>query len=445
MLAGCSSEAAITPPVGTPLLGPTRPSTGVHDGLYARALVLGDGDGTRVALVTLDLIGLDFSLADEVRREVTRATGITFVLLNCSHTHSAPFTIPWSVTGYAWLQAEGRPWRDNLPGRVTQAVSEAAAGLQEAALSAGRAPAQIGLNRRLPRDGGVVMAPNPNGTVVPWVDVLRVDDARGRPMALLYSHACHPVAVHAESTLISADFPAFAGQALRERLGSDVLPLFAQGCGASLNTDPLAGGFEAAERAGRKLGEAAVAAAEEAAPLPDAALRMASLRLQLPLADWPPLAECDRGIAHLQARLAGAEDWSVRNTLLALRDLRERAARAEEQCLRFDLQGVRIGDEWCLVAMPHEVVADYQLWAQAASPAPATMVWGYTNGCESYVPTDADLAQGGYEAAHYAFPDGAAEPVAGAALLYPYRRPLRAGADQQIKAGIATLWRGLGL
>ena len=51
----------ITPPVGTPLGGygarHGRPSTGVHDRLYAKALVL-DNRSERIAIVTCDLIGV---------------------------------------------------------------------------------------------------------------------------------------------------------------------------------------------------------------------------------------------------------------------------------------------------------------------------------------------------------------------------------------------------
>src|SRR5512147_1084326 len=97
-----TAEAAITPPVGAPLLGTIQRSTGVHDDLYARALVLGDGR-QRIAIVCLDLIGMDFVLADEIRGAISRRTGITAALLNCSHTHSSPFTIPWSVLGWRWL------------------------------------------------------------------------------------------------------------------------------------------------------------------------------------------------------------------------------------------------------------------------------------------------------------------------------------------------------
>jgi len=64
MKAGVASTI-ITPPVGGWLLGPVARSTGVHDDLYAKALVLDDGNQS-VAIVCLDLVGLSHAFNDEL-------------------------------------------------------------------------------------------------------------------------------------------------------------------------------------------------------------------------------------------------------------------------------------------------------------------------------------------------------------------------------------------
>lgn len=431
-----AAEAAITPPIGTPLVGPAQAATGVHDGLFARALVLGDG-ARRAAVVCLDLAGLDFALADEIRAAVERDAGICETWLCCTHTHSAPFTIPWSVTGFEWLQHDGKAWREELVAKVAEAVRRAAASVQEAALRAGRAPVRVGSNRRLPTKDGIVMKPNPRGTVVPWVDVLRVDDADGRPLAVLFSHAAHPVIVHGASTLVSADYPGYAAATVRKQLGGNVVAMFAQGCGANINGDPLAAGFEAAEHAGVMLGEAAVRAARDSVPIRASELRTASAMPTLPLQDFPTVQECQAALRASQERLARAEQaresdkalWHRRNEALCLQDRLEKARSGKAPCLEFELHALMLGDEWCLLALTHEVFAEYQLWADQASPFRHTMVLAYTNACESYVPTDVDLALGGYEAA-----------AGGAALFYHHRSALKPGAERQLKEAISTLW-----
>ncbi len=429
-------QTRITPPVGAPLLGPLAPSSGVHDDLFVRVLVLGDG-AQAVAIVSLDLVGLTHALVADLQAGIHSQVAVAAVLLCCTHTHNAPFTIPWTIRGGEWLRGEGRRWWGELVATVGVLVGEAVRDLRPARLSAGRAPVQVGMNRRLETDSGIAMRPNPAGTIVPWVDVLRVDDQQGAPRAVLFSHAAHPVIVHSASTLISADFVGYAVAELRARLGEEVTALFAQGCGGNINGEPLRGGFEAAEQAGRMLGEAAACAALEAEPLPPAALQVRTVSLPLPLQTPPSLSECEAGVAEARTALAAAEAsptpspqqlWQLQDQVLCWRDLADRVARGEPWQLPFAVTTVSLGQQWRLLAMTHEVFAEYQLFADRVSSARHTMVVAYTNGCESYIPTDEALARGGYEAAPH-----------GAALLYPYRLPLRQGDEQLIHEVLAQL------
>lgn len=436
------SETIITPPVGLPLLGTLQPSTGVHDDLFARALVL-RGGGQQVALVSIDLIGLDHCFADAIRDSVEAETGITTTLLNCSHTHSAPFTIPWSIQGWEDFQREGVQWREELVAGITGVVRDAVEAVQPAILRAGRAPVQIGFNRRLLTDQGTAMRPNAEGAVVRWVDVLRVDAADGDIMAILFNHAAHPVIVHAASDLIGADYPGYAVAAIRENSGGNAVPIFTQGCGGNINAEPLRGGFEAAERAGVALGKAAVEATEASEPIASAQLRVATKSIELPLQPLPSEEECEKVLRQAESRLLeleGAQSanvvqvWSQRDHVLRLRELLSKVQRGKTTSVRFDLNLVALGDEWCLLTMNHEVFAEYQLWADASSPFRHTMVWAYTNGCETYIPTDSAFEQGGYEAVP--------SPESGAALAYRHRLALRPGVEGQIKNAITELWEG---
>ena len=75
-----TAEVIVTPPPGAPLLGPIQRSIGVHDDLYARALVLNDRR-QRIAILCLDLVGMAFALADEIRGAIRERTGITVTLV----------------------------------------------------------------------------------------------------------------------------------------------------------------------------------------------------------------------------------------------------------------------------------------------------------------------------------------------------------------------------
>ena len=78
-----------------------KPYPGVLDPVYVRSLVLSDGS-SRVAIVTWDLTDTRENFVARVRREIASATQIPtdHILINASHTHSAP-----------WVPAEGDPLR----------------------------------------------------------------------------------------------------------------------------------------------------------------------------------------------------------------------------------------------------------------------------------------------------------------------------------------------
>jgi hypothetical protein len=465
-----ASEVVITPPGGAPTLGTIQRSTGIHDELFARALVLNDGK-QRVAILSLDLIGMDFGLSDSIRDKVRERTGISTILVHCTHNHSAPFTIPWSALGPRWLAGPGKDWRRSLAPKLAELVAQTDAESVEGRLSAGRAPVQVGTNRRTPTEQGIVMKPYPQGPIVPWVDVLRVDRVDGTPLAILFSHAAHPVIIHGSSRMISAEFPGFAAQKLKERFGGDIVAMFGQAFAANINGDPLRGGIDAAKHAGAILAEAAFQAASTSKSIPFNEFTITSVQANLPLQSLPAEKDVVDAISKEEDRLRknygqieftdeqlwdmqdtvesarsqeestatddtqpmGAKAWWIMDTILCLRDLLKKIQTHDERPLRFDAQLVRIGRDWSLLTATHELFAEYQLALDKSAPAKYKMMLAYTNGCESYIPMDRDLALGGYEAA--TFPD-----LDGASLRYRHRRALRPGFEKQVMDQLRSLW-----
>ena len=438
-----AAETAITPPDGSLLIGPLAPSTGVHDDLYCRAFVLDDKE-SRAVVVTADLVGLDFGMVDRFRVEIERRTGIPpeRVMINTSHTHSAPFTIPWSVLGWESFCEHLHAWRDELVAKVSDAVASAVSRLRPAVLHGGREAVRIGFNRRMSTPDGIRMQPNPEGVVVPWTDVLYAADVEGEPLSLLLSHAAHPVIVHGASTLISADYPGYAVAAVRRLLGPNVVGMFAQGCGADSNGYPLRAGFDAAWRAGTLLGAAAAKGALEAEPVEAGPLACLSETLALPFLAAPS-AECvEEAIAAFgdvpsvsrdasPDRAEPPESWYRRDAIACCRELLGIVERQESPRLRFEIQAFALGPEFCLLGMTHEVFAEYQLAIDQFSPFKHTMVLGYANGCEAYVPAGRESQTGGYETAPV--------PEPGAPLKYRNRLNLPARVESDIKEAVRSL------
>ena len=157
----------------------------VYAELYARVLVLADGE-KQLAIVTADYGQFSLQYNKVLLEAIQDATGIPpeYVVINCSHTHNAP-----GVDGREMSEAS-EAW---LATCLAELVKNAVDALEPASLRVGRAPVQVGYNRRIMNDEGyITMAPNPEGSVVSWVDVLGAYDANGDIIAVLFSHAAHP-------------------------------------------------------------------------------------------------------------------------------------------------------------------------------------------------------------------------------------------------------------
>ena len=434
------AEVDITPPVGCWILGPVAQSTGVHDPLMARALVLDDGE-TKVAVLGIDLIGMGWELADELRALIAKEASVDFVLLQLSHTHNAPFPPTWMTSIYKRDIEMLADWRDSLREGLPRIVGEALASARPVELRAGRADVQVGFNRRVVGDGGYVhMATNEDGPVVPWTDVLSVRGEDGGLMAVLYGHSAHPVIVHASSTLMSADYPGFAAGRIRQKLGPDVMPIFVQGCGANINGHPLATGFDEAKAAGDKLGDAVALAVEQATPIQCQTLRTLTKRVDLPCIDFPPRQEVADELTKTQALLAEQEQGSgmwvgTFDHVEALSDMLRLIDSGERPEMRLEMAMVSLGKEWGMVSFSGEVFCEYQLWIDEHAPFARTMVGAYANNFGGYIACDADLAmgeKGGYEAACW--------PAHSCALIVPTRVALQVGIEQQIHEAVAQMW-----
>ena len=423
-----AAERDVTPPVGFDITHYVRKSKGVRDPLYVRAMVLSDRSGNDVAIVTTDFIGAGFEVCDHLRQRIRNELGIQETILNASHSHSS------IGLGMPSETAEDNSALNTYYKRqhqaIMDAVAEAKAKQEPVTLYAGRAPAQVGFNRRLVNDEGhVFMGVNENGPVVPWVNVLWArSQATGEPVAVLFEHAAHPVIVPHTSGLTSADYPGAAVARVREELGEGVIAMFGQGCGANINGFPLRTTHENAEQAGRRLGNAVLEAMAEGAPIEADTLEIRSGRSWLPSNEPPDLET-----------LAKWQQWSQNNPvrtvhLEKLKKLIEQDQNPPPR--RFDAYAVMLGDDWCLVTMPHEMFCQYELWVDEAAPFEHNMTFGYTNGGQGYIAVDEAWKlkeKGGYEA-------GALPNWGGNGSMSGYFGPPRVGSEQIIKETIQNLW-----
>ena len=128
---GGVAKVCITPPVGAWQGGygaRDRPCEGVHDDLFARALVLEDEDGTRGAIVSVDVVTLTQEVAAAARQRAQEMTGIPAgsIALCASHTHGGPATRAYGESGPQANETYVALLEQYLAGAVAAACARAA-------------------------------------------------------------------------------------------------------------------------------------------------------------------------------------------------------------------------------------------------------------------------------------------------------------------------------
>ena len=373
-----TAKVDITPPAGVKMYGygarGSNVSTGVHDRLYAKALVLADRTQT-AAWVTMDLGYVDTRLTKDIHAAISKVLGFDDVFLSSSHTHSGPRfeqNFPNST----------HPWTQDLRQKITSAVIEASEALLPAHLGIGWGEVNFGHNRRHIRDDGTVEMFWENRTGIPTspvdksVAVVAINTPAGEPIATLINLAIHPVVLGPENLEYSADFPGAMMETVERKVGG--LAMFLQGAAGDINPfwdkTPLRdGAYTQMERMGKIIGDEVI-----------------RVRKQLSLTTVESIT--------LSTKHVGvAPRWD-------LNDPEIRAGIRPDYLERFEREGkaeiktILIGSDLALVSFPGEFFVEHGLRLKRESVVRNTLFVGYTNGHLGYFPTIKAAAQGGYGA-----------------------------------------------
>jgi len=395
------ADGDITPDVGVDLSGfsPRMGSAlGVRNPLELYVLAATGGNST-VMLAAFDLVGLTPAWIQRTRARVSAATGIPadHQMYACTHGHGGPET--------GVLPTMGDPdenYLDELASRTVEVAQAATERQSPAEIVVGFGTSFAGINRR-----SRVVAPNGPGDgepddIDPTLIAAQARDGDGRPVVTLVNYGCHPTS--SRERVFSADYPGHLRR--RVRLVTGAPCLFINGAGANANlrfTDPRARGYGEARGHGNSLALTAVRALQTARPSTSATVAAASHFTELMPADLPSPAEAQALLAAGAANVAAADSDVMRRhhevyeVEHADRVLAAHSDPAWTGRQEVELQALRIGD-LAVVATPVELFAADGQAIRAGSPAPATIVAGWSNGNWGYLPTRRVAAYGGYEA-----------------------------------------------
>ena len=389
------------------------PFLGVNDDLWAKAVVIDDGERT-VALVACDMIGFPPApFAAAVREQVAAHTPIPgeHVMLSASHTHSSHASIDLSTLDLDW------PWVQELIHSLAGAAIAAWQQRQPAIIKVNSGEIHgISENRRVVRSDGKVYRnwdrtaaseEVRRGPIDPEVGVLLAQRPDGSPLAVLCNFTAHPICAMSQS-LVSADYPGFATAAVEAALGPGVTALFTQGACGDVNPPRVRRNPRDAREVGLQLAGEVLRVAgsllpEEVPPVER------HVQITTKHVDWayrtdlPTKDAAERAYAAARAQVeclerGGASAAEVRRETNRHRLVREQyeltrnVARQEEG----EIHVIKIGESaW--VGVPGELFCQIGLDIKEQSPIAHTYIVGYANCYQGYFPTPIAYEEGGYE------------------------------------------------
>jgi len=402
-----TAQLDITPKPGIELAGfavRPQPSTGVLDPLSVRALYLEDGS-ERLLWLHLDLLAVEQSFADAFRRWAQTELGITssHVLISATHTHSGPAAI--QLVGCGEVDGAYVSWLKN---QLESAARSALRDLDPCQVVGTEGWCQLGVDR----------CPSAVAHTDPRVGALGWRRGDGTFKAVFLNYAMHPVCLRGSE--ISADWPGETARILSSELSGHPVALI--GLGACGNVNPPAVGVAPAQMRhwGAQIADSVrsrlLAAKPAIAPADLGILRVAAVRVLLPLDDWNADTINDYAAACL-ADPAGYREFGDKFQLAieAWRSTMSRClAGAEQPQAQAGLTVVRLGCAF-LVTVNAEVFSPFTALAGAGAGCPVYTL-SYANGMIGYVPTADAYAASGYE-------------VSWAMLFYNMPRPRKGGLE----------------
>lgn len=371
----------ITPEIGVNLGGyaADQKSVAKSDDLFACGLALDDLKGGKILLVAFDLLGLDGSYVQSLRKECAGILGIpeTHVMLTCTHNHSGPesahrFRLPGAIND-AYLatlrkttvEAVGKlakgEWRPVRAGFGSIAVP---VNTNRRYVSPANRCSYTPARRDLPTNG---ITDEELGLLLLW----GTDPKWDGPAYVMGNYAAHGLAGRSPGVggrRISADFPGVFRNYVSQETGAETM--FVQGACGDLLPKHDEGGLESARRMGHDLGLAAMDA----------------------------IIHAKRNQKHFifrKTRVGGV----LRKFESPIRKLYRGKLAAEynaSDVLPVEVQVIGVGDV-CLVGIQGEPVCELGLEIKWHSPFRRAWVAAYALGYTGYVSPANFVIQGGYE------------------------------------------------
>jgi hypothetical protein len=431
------AEVDITPPVGYRMSGYfyERGSTGTHDPLQAKAIVLKQGD-TQGAIVVCDLIGLTATVSGQARQLAAKQTGIPAdnICIAATHSHTGPLF--WGALREHFhrkaMEKDGQDrfeqvnYPEVLVEKLVAVMVEANKAARPVKIASGVGEeTTLSFNRRFHmKDGSVVFNPgrlNPNivrpaGPIDPEVGLVRFNDAaNNEPLGLLTVFALHLDTTG--GTLYSADYPFYLQESLRAKFGKSFHSVFGAGTCGDINHFNVSQAAPAKptqpepERIGTALAKNVLTALDKLTPQtkPTFAVRRTVVEVPKQKYDDAAIAKARERMDKIGGRELSFLEQVETNKIVDLQLI-------EGDTIPLEVQVYRLSDTTAVVCLPGEVFVDLGLAIKAASPFKTTLIMELCNDTPAYIPTQKAFAEGSYETVNSRVVPGSGEKLVAAAI-----------------------------
>jgi hypothetical protein len=390
------SSIKITPQKPIPMEGyasRVRPFEKVEQDIYAKALVLDDGQGHRALLITMDLFGLPARLADPVCSRITDKTGLKRdqILLAYAHNHAGPqlsLTAKPSPVLSAEAAADIIAYTQRLQDQLVDLGVQASARLQPATLAWGTGIVNFPMNRREFTPNGVILGRNPRGLADRTVPILRIETtADHKPLAIVFGCACHNTTLTGQNYALCGDYAGFAQSEIQEKLPG-AQAMFITGCAGDADPYPR-GKMEDARQNGHDLAAEVLRVATQTPLKPlSAPLQTTFDHVDLP---FKTMKRDD-----LEAIVKSAKPgYLVPNATRLLDMLNHNEALPTSHSAPIGVW--QFGKDLTLVALSGEVVVDYAALLEKSIGPLNLWPAAYCNDYFGYLPSRRVIEEGGYE------------------------------------------------
>jgi hypothetical protein len=202
-------------PVWIAGFGNRRAANGVHDDLWARTFVIDDGS-TRIAIVSLDVIGFMNNAVNDVRKMLSAEAGITYLIISSTHTHEGPDLLGlWGKRAIS--SGIDKNYMEFVKREIVKSVEAAVKNLR---------PAKLEVSENLTGANHLLRDSRTPEVLDPGLRIIKaVDKETGKTLGSLITWGNHPETLWGKNLLITSDFPHYFREGVEKGIGGTVVYL----------------------------------------------------------------------------------------------------------------------------------------------------------------------------------------------------------------------------